>query len=128
LRHDPALAATLPGDRIGALLRDRAGVLWAGSWGEGIARHDPAARAVQALRYSPSRPAGLSHREAVRALPRRDGTLWVGTNGKGVDVFGSGTAGLVRTGGFRPDPKDPGALSDGSITCLAEGPDGSAWV
>jgi len=128
LRHDPALAGTLPGDRIGALLRDRAGVLWAGTWGEGIAQHDPTTRAVQALRYSPSRPAGLTHREAVRALPRRDGTLWVGTNGNGVDVLGSGDAGLVRIGGFRPDPKDSGALSDGSVTCLAEGPDGSAWV
>lgn len=125
LRHDPALASTLPGDRIGALLRDRAGVLWVGTWGEGIARHDPTTRAVQALRYSPSRPDGLTHREVVRALPRRDGTLWAGTNGHGVDVLDRN---LVRIGGFRPDPNDPGALSDGSVTCLAEGPDGSAWV
>ncbi len=125
LRHDPAIDSTLPGDRVGALLRDRAGLLWAGTWGEGMARHDPAVRAVQALRYSPSRPAGLTHPEAVRALPRRDGTLWVGTNGNGVDVL---DAGLVRIGGFRPAPRDPGALSDGSVTCLAEGPDGSAWV
>jgi hypothetical protein len=49
----------------------------------------------------------------------------VGTNGNGVDVLGSD---LVRLGGHRPDPKDPGALSDGSVTCLAEGPNGSAWV
>ncbi|MES1245100.1 MAG: two-component regulator propeller domain-containing protein, partial [Acidobacteriota bacterium] len=125
LRHDPALESTPGGDRIGAVLRDRSGVLWVGTWGQGIARHDPATRAFRMLRYSPDRPDGLTHPEAVRALQTRDGTIWVGTNGNGVDLFDRD---LRRVGGFRPDPVDPGALSVGAVTCLAEGPDGSVWV
>ncbi len=125
LRHDSALETTIGSDRVGALLQDRSGVVWVGSWGQGIARHDPAARAFRTLRYTPNLPDGLSHPEVVRALQTRDGTVWAGTNGNGVDLLGRDGR---RTGGYRPDPKDPGALADGSITCLAQGPDGSVWV
>jgi diguanylate cyclase (GGDEF)-like protein len=125
LRHDPSLESTPGGDRIGALLRDRSGVVWVGTWGQGLARHDPATRAFRRLQHSPSRPDGLTHPAVVRALETRDGAIWAGTNGNGVDLFDPR---LRRIGGHRPDPRDPGALSDGSVTCLAEGPDGSVWV
>jgi diguanylate cyclase (GGDEF)-like protein len=125
LRHDPALESTIGSDRIGAVLRDRSGVLWVGTWGQGLARHDPAARAFRTIRYSPSRPDGLSHPEVVRALEMKDGTVWAGTNGNGVDVLDREGR---RIGGYRPDPRDPGALADGSITCLAQGLDGAVWV
>ncbi len=125
LRHDPVLPDTPGGNRIGALLRDRSGLVWAGTWGQGIALHDPATRAFRTLRHSPGRPDGLSHPEVVRTLQTRDGSLWAGTNGNGVDIFDRE---LRRTGGYRPDPQDPGALSNGSVTCLAEGPDGSVWI
>ncbi|HEV8581567.1 MAG TPA: two-component regulator propeller domain-containing protein [Thermoanaerobaculia bacterium] len=125
LQHDPTLESTVGGDRIGAVLKDRSGVVWVGTWGEGLARHDPAARAFRTLRYSPNRPDGLSHPAAVRALEMQDGTLWVGTNGNGVDVFDREQH---RIGGYRPDPHDPGALADGSVTCLAQAADGTIWV
>lgn len=125
LRHDPALASTPGGDRIGALLSDRSGVVWVGTWGQGLARHDPATRAFRRLEHSPNRPEGLSHPAVVRALETRDGTIWAGTNGNGIDLFDRD---LRLVGSHRPDPEDPGALADGSITCLAEGPDGSVWV
>jgi len=124
LGADPNLPSALPGDRIGALLRDRAGLAWVGTWGQGLLLHDPAARAFRALRASPNLPEGLSHGAAVRALERRNGEIWVGTNGNGVDVFSPDWR-LLR--GYRPGKQD-GALEDGAVTCLAEGPDGSLWV
>lgn len=125
LRHDPALESTVGGDRIGALLRDRSGVVWVGTWGQGLARYDPAARAFRTLRHSPNLPDGLTYPEAVRSLQMRDGSIWVGTNGNGVDVFDRQWR---RTGGHRPDPKNPGTLADGSVTCLAQAADGTIWV
>ena len=125
LRNDPTLESTVGGDRIGAVLRDRSGVLWVGTWGQGLARHDPATRAFRTLRSSPSLPDGLSHPAAVRALEMKGGTIWAGTNGNGIDVLDRG---FRRIGGYRPDPADPGALSDGSVTCLAQGADGTIWV
>ncbi|HYC58933.1 MAG TPA: two-component regulator propeller domain-containing protein [Thermoanaerobaculia bacterium] len=120
LRNDATLTDTIGADRIGAMFRDRAGVMWVGTWGEGIARHDPRTRAFRALRFSPSKGDGLTHAAAVRALEMRDGTIWVGTNGNGVDVLDRD---LRRITSFRPD-----LFGDGAITCLAEGDDGTRWV
>jgi diguanylate cyclase (GGDEF)-like protein len=125
LRHDPVLADTIGADRVGALFRDATGVMWVGTWGEGLARHDPRTRAFRSLRFSPNRPDGLTHASAVRAMEMRDGYIWVGTNGNGIDIL-DGT--LHRVGSFRPDANDPGALSDGAITCLAQSEDGTIWV
>ncbi|MCU1228013.1 MAG: diguanylate cyclase with beta propeller sensor [Acidobacteria bacterium] len=125
LHADPYLDDALHDDRIGAIFRDRAGVVWIGTWGDGIARHDPRTRAFRALRFSPNRVDGLTHRAAVRALELRDGTIWVGTNGNGIDVFDRT---FHRIGGFRANANDPGALADGSVTCLAQSDDGSVWV
>jgi diguanylate cyclase (GGDEF)-like protein len=115
LRNDPTLPNTIGGDRIGALLRDRSGVVWVGTWGQGLARHDPLTRAFRTIRHSPQRPEGLSHPAAVRAMEMSDGTVWVGTNGNGVDVL---DASLRRVSNHPL----------GAITCLAEGPDGTRYV
>ena len=125
LRHDATLADTIGADRIGAIFRDRAGVMWVGTWGEGLARHDPRTRALRSLRFSPNRPDGLTHAAAVRAMEMSDGRIWVGTNGNGIDILDGE---LHRVGGFRPNPNDSGALSDGAITCLAQSRDGTIWV
>jgi diguanylate cyclase (GGDEF)-like protein len=120
LRHDPVLSDTIGADRVGAVFRDRSGLVWVGTWGEGLAWHDPRTRAFRSLRFSPNRPAGLTHAAAVRALETRDGRVWVGTNGNGIDIFDRD---WKRIGAFRAD-----AFGDGSITCLAESSDGAVWV
>ena len=125
LRADPTLQDTIGADRVGAVFRDRAGLMWVGTWGEGIARHDPRTRAFRALRFSPNRADGLTHAAVVRAMEMRDGTIWAGTNGNGIDIL---DASLRRVGGHRPDASDAGALSDGAITCLAQSADGTIWV
>ncbi|HET7434650.1 MAG TPA: two-component regulator propeller domain-containing protein [Thermoanaerobaculia bacterium] len=118
IKTDPILPNTIPGDRIGALLRDRSGVVWAGTWGQGIARHDPATRAFRTLRFSPNRPESLTHPAAVRALQMQDGTIWVGTNGNGIDIFDA----QLRRIDHRND------LSSGAVTCLAQANDGTIFV
>jgi diguanylate cyclase (GGDEF)-like protein len=125
LQYDSTSAASIGNDRIGALLVDRSGLAWAGTWGGGIAHHDPTSRAFLKLRHSPSNPLGPSHPAIVRALEAADGRLWLGTNGNGVDVLDAGGR-LVAA--FRPDARRSDALADGAITCLAQGPDGSMWV
>ncbi len=125
LRHDPVLDDTIGADRVGALFRDRSGLMWVGTWGEGLARHDPRTRAFRALRFSPNRPDGLTHAAAVRALEMSDGRIWVGTNGNGIDVLDRG---YHRVAAYRPNANDEGALSDGAITCLAQSADGTIWV
>jgi len=125
LRHDSADNSTIGGDRIGALLRDRSGLMWVGTWGGGLAHHDASTRAWRKLRHRADDPASISHGSVVRALESVDGRLWLGTNGRGLDVLDAEGRRLAT---FAPDPTRPGALADGSVSCLAEGPDGSIWV
>ena len=125
LQSDPLLEDALHDNRTGAIFRDRSGVVWVGTWGDGIVRHDPRTRAFRALRFSPNRADRLTHRAVVRAMEMRDGTIWAGTNGNGIDVFDRD---LHRINGFRANANDPNALSDGSITCLAQSDDGTIWV
>jgi diguanylate cyclase (GGDEF)-like protein len=124
LKHDPVLADTIGTDRVGAVFRDRSGLMWVGSWGEGMAYHDPRTRGFRSLRASPNRPGGLTHPAIVRSL-EVDGTIWAGTNGNGIDLLDRD---LQLAGGFRPDANDPGALSDGAITCIERASDGAVWV
>ena len=118
LRHDATLDSTIPADRIGAILRDRSGVIWAGTWGEGIARHDPSTRAFRALRYSPAIRDGLTHPSAVRALETSDGRIWVGTNGNGVDILDGELHRVDHIGN----------LADGAVTCIAQASNHDVWV
>lgn len=120
LRHDPVLPDTIGADRVGALFRDRSGLVWVGTWGEGLAWHDPRTRSFRSLRFSPDRADGLTHAAAVRALETRDGRIWVGTNGNGIDVLDRDLKRVARFG--------PEVFGDGSITCLAESPGGAVWV
>jgi diguanylate cyclase (GGDEF)-like protein len=125
LRHDGGDLNSIGGDRIGALMVDRSGLAWTGSWGGGLAWHDPRGRAFLKFRHSPANADGLSHPAVVRALETADGMRWLGTNGNGIDVLDAG--GHLR-GGYRPGAAAAGALSDGSVTCMAQGPDGTIWV
>ena len=118
LRHDATLDNTVPADRIGAILRDRSGVLWAGTWGEGIARHDPSTRAFRALRYSPAIRDGLTHPSVVRALETSDGRIWAGTNGNGVDILDGELHRVDHIGN----------LADGAVTCIAQAANHDVWV
>ena len=125
LHHDAALAGSLGSDRIGCLRSDRSGLVWVGTWGAGLMRHDPSTRAFMHWRYSPERRDGPTHPSIVRSLSLANGQLWLGTNGNGIDVMDR-EGRLI--GGYRADPARPGALSDGSITALAQAPDQSLWA
>lgn len=123
--RDPAVASSLAVDSVTCLLSDRSGLLWVGSWGGGLQRHNPVANAFHALHYSPTRPHTLSNPSVLSALDRPDGTIWLGTDGNGIDILDR-QRGVVD--GHRPDPLRPGALPAGAITALLEDNQGTVWV
>ncbi|WP_170305876.1 ligand-binding sensor domain-containing diguanylate cyclase [Pseudoduganella ginsengisoli] len=125
LRHDAGNTNSIGAGRIGALLADRAGSMWAGSWGGGVARHDPQSRAFLKIRHSAINPDTPAHPGVVRAMQTSDGKLWLGTNGEGVDVLDQDGHVVAR---HRPRRNDPAALADGAVTCLAQDAGGGMWV
>ncbi len=97
---------------IVALLVDQAGVVWAGTWGGGLARFDGDGWS----NYTTKDGLPGNHIFSLHGDP--DGTLWVGTNN-----------GLARMadGGFDNFTMADGLFSD-AVFSMANADDGSRWI
>ena len=123
--HDISIASSINLDNIGALLVDRSGLLWIGTWGNGLNSYNPENDAFRTLRHSPGKPDSLSNPDVLSVLELSNGQIWIGTRGKGIDIFQPGI-GLV--GHHSPDITDPQSLHDGSVSALYESSTGEIWV
>jgi signal transduction histidine kinase/ligand-binding sensor domain-containing protein len=97
---------------VQALHRDRAGALWIGSPHGLIRRHGAAL-----TRFT--RADGLSHESVSAILEDRDGNLWVGTAGGGLNR---------RQGGRWTVLREADGLADDDVRCLTEDDEGNLWV
>ena len=126
VRQDVSLTSSLAMDNIGSLLLDRSGMMWIGTWGNGLQRYNTRNTAIRILRHSPGHGESLSHADVSSMLELADGHLLVGTRGNGIDIFDR-KRGLV--GSYRPAPGGAGgALQDAAITAMVQTPDGTLWV
>jgi len=124
VRQNLSVAGSLAVDRVTRLFVDESGLLWVGTWGGGLQRHNRTA-AFQTLRFDPARHDGLSHPTVLSALEMSDGRIWLGTGGAGIDVLDR-ERGIVEH--FRPDAQRAGALRDGIVLGLARTRDEAIWV
>ena len=75
-------AGALAGE-INAIVEDRAGAIWIGTFG-GVLRYDPQAKAFDHLTHRADDPSSLSS-NAVSAVVESAGRLWIGTYGAGLN-------------------------------------------
>lgn len=80
-RHKDDDPASLSNDDVTAVYREPSGIIWAGTYGGGLNRLDPATG--KAERFT-SATAGLSNDLILGIVPDLDGQLWVTTNGGGL--------------------------------------------
>jgi PAS domain S-box-containing protein len=87
VRANGAQSDTLPEDEVSALLVDRSGLLWVGTWTAGVALADAnGARFTYVSDPDPAHAQRFTNR--VRSLYQAtDGSLWVGTDGDGVKRY-----------------------------------------
>ncbi len=116
---------SLSHNEVKALFEDRAGSIWAGTFGGGLDRFDPATGKFTRYRHDPRDPASLGS-DIVRCIREdRSGALWVGTQGGGLDRMDP------RTGSFthlRPEPGNPASLSHDDVRAIHEDRSGILWV
>lgn len=133
VRHDAAIAASLSHDNIGALLADQSGLMWVGTWGAGLQKHDARNSAFRTVRYSPTNTTGLSQSDVRSVLELANGTIAVGTHSNGIDLFHR-QRGLI--GGYRPSsnaaqsalPNNPSGLPAAAINALVEDKKNTLWA
>ncbi len=104
----------LHGDEITALFSDRAGELWIGTRGGGLASYR------HAIWKDYDRVPGLTHQTITCFYQDSSGTLWIGTDGNGL-VYKSSS-------GFHTLPEDRKDLSSHSIFALAGDKEGTLWI
>ena len=125
LRHNPRNPASLAGNEVRSLLRDRAGWLWVGGYGGGLQRHDPENRSIW-VRREVEGFGGVFEDPDVRSVKQlSDGETWVGTIEKGVAIFDRG---MRLVGSLLPMPGRAGGLPNGRIGAIAQMPDGAVWL
>lgn len=125
IRHDVTIPGSLNFDQIGALYKDRSGLLWIGTWGGGMNRFNPSVKAFRTLRHSPVQRQMLSHMSVLSVLAVSNGNVWVGTQSGGIDVI-SPNSGVIKR--FKANPEDVNALYDNGVKALAETNNGDIWV
>ncbi|MDM4766901.1 ligand-binding sensor domain-containing diguanylate cyclase [Pelomonas sp. SE-A7] len=125
LRHSPRNPASLAGNEVRALLRDRSGWLWVGGYGGGLQRHDPGNRSIWVQREAEGH-GGVFDDPNVRSVAQlSDGETWVGTTEKGVAIFDREMR-LARS--LLPAPGRAGGLPNGRVGAIAQTSDGVVWL
>ena len=113
---------------IRCLLVARDGRLWIGTEADGLAAYDPQSEKLSLFRSdaSPQQPHGAVSAGTIRALAEdRDGQLWIGTIGHGLDRYDPVEG---RFQHFRHQPRQAGSLPDDRVQSLAIDREGSLWV
>ena len=123
IRHDVGIEESIDSDRVRSLFIDRSGIVWIGTWGDGLNRYTPADAAFRLIRYSPEQPDGLTNRDIGSILEASDGRIWIGTRGNGIDIFEDGQ----RVDGIRSSKNDPNSLVDSHVPAIIEN-EGAIWI
>jgi len=114
---------------------DRDGNLWIGTSNAGLemvaaAELSKPRPAFRHFRRSPVAASPLSHNEIGALLADRNGNLWIGTQGGGLNMLTAAQAGsdepeyIV----FRPQSDDPTSLSNDQVISLYEDRSGRIWA
>jgi signal transduction histidine kinase len=63
---------------------DRTGILWVGTWGDGLERYDPSTNSWTAFEHDPDDPTSLSHNTVEAIIEDSSGAIWAAT-GRGLN-------------------------------------------
>ncbi|MCO7224880.1 diguanylate cyclase [Pleionea sp. CnH1-48] len=124
IEHDPAVKSSVSLNNIGAMLVDRSGLVWVGTWGGGLDKINLSNGALRTLRYSPLKKS-ITHTDINAFLEMEDGSLWVGTWGNGIDIFDP-EGNMI--GGHRADTSLPNKLQDNFINSMSLLSNGRVWI
>jgi ligand-binding sensor domain-containing protein/signal transduction histidine kinase len=129
--HDPqdpqSIAET---NRILELYEDRAGYIWVRHFDGRLDRFDPTRGVFRRFRHDPAEPeaaavsASLAHDNASFVREDRNGNLWIGMFGGGLDRYDAAQDRFVH---YRHTPYDQFSLSDNQLLTFWEDRAGGLW-
>ncbi len=115
---------SLANNYVNALVEDKRGYLWVGTWGGGVDRYDRKTEQFVHFQHDSTKPGSLSSNMVLSMLLDSRGSLWVGTDGGGLDRMDS--AGRIEH--YVHKDADHTSLSDNAVKGLFEDADHQIWV
>ena len=112
-----------PGSNL-TIYADPDGTIWLGTT-DGLKILDPLKGTVRVLRNDPADRYSLSGNEVWPVTRDREGNLWVGVKGGGVNLLPSHS---IQFGAWRHDPGDPSSLSDNNVRAIHGDRSGKVWI
>lgn len=116
----------LSSPRVESLFEDRDGLLWVGTWFNGVNLHDPRSEAFAKARHVPGNPRALPGSAVVDVLPAADGEVWIALSDLNRAVRLSLEQGVLET--VDPRRAGVGVAGGGLVRAQAMTADGSLWV
>lgn len=123
-RHDPADHATLPDDRIMAVLADDEHV-WIGTRNGGLVRRERRSGEFTRYEHDAERAGSISSNRISALSMDDDGTLWVGTYGGGLNRLDAGSD-QFRV--YRHDPEVETTIGSDRVLAIYRDKLGTLWV
>jgi len=112
----------LPSSAVYAIAQDHDGAMWFGTKG-GIARFD--GLHFQIFRHIENDPDSLYNNQISALLVDRQGLIWAGGLGAGLNRYDAATGKFIHWGHA---PGNPQSLASDDVWVIAQTPDGSIWV
>ena len=129
--HQPGNPISLDHNFITAIQGDRSGILWIGTEDGGVNGRDPGTGEFTRYTTIPVQGTGTAgqnspdHNRVSVIYEDREGILWVGTIGGGLNRFHRDTGTFTV---YRHDPADPGSLGNNRINAIYEDRGGTLWI
>ncbi|NDV24895.1 hybrid sensor histidine kinase/response regulator [Desulfovibrio sp. JC022] len=116
---------SLSSNKVTRILEDNSGVIWVGTYTDGLSKLPPKMQAFGILKRQPWKKNTLSGLEVSAVLEDREGLLWVGTYKNGLNTYDPRT-GEIRT--YTTKSPEPWKLSGNRINCIFQDNSGLIWV
>jgi PAS domain S-box-containing protein len=125
-RYDPYGRVGLGAHRVESVMIDRDGLVWVGTWANGVSLHDPASAGFRLAAFRPDDPRYLARPTVIAVAAAANGKLWVGLHEEGGVALLDPRRGVERV--YRHDPADACSIGSSTVQALRETRDGSLWV
>jgi ligand-binding sensor domain-containing protein/signal transduction histidine kinase len=132
--HQPSASNSLPGNRVRAMVEDHTKTLWVCIDGKGVCAFDRLSGTFTTYGTDASNPRSLSHNSLLSLYCDRQGILWVGTNGGGLNKMSGAGAffALYRVSAAampqRANVQHSTGLHDNNIDAFYEDRQGMMWI
>jgi diguanylate cyclase (GGDEF)-like protein len=107
---------------VNCITQDSQGMMWFGTQ-DGLNRFDGYTFTV--FKHDPLEPGSLSHNFIWALHLARDGSLWIGTEGGGLERWNPTDDSFIH---YRHDPSDPRTIGSDVVRSIAEDRQGLLWV